>query len=110
MIFSVFGAQSCLMVASVVWPMLAKNAIIFRIQARRLWSVILKFSQKSFWDSWILVYCQFKNYFTVFTKKKLYFSWTCSFYCCLVKMGSALKVAQQFNIRGLVAYYKVYNN
>ena len=47
-----------------------------------------KVSQKSFWDSWILVYCQFKNYFTFITKKKLYFPLTYSFYCCLVKNGS----------------------
>ena len=83
-----------------------RNAITFRIHDRCLWSMILKFSQKSFWDSWILVYCQFKNYFTFITKKKLYFSLTCSFYCCLVKKGSALKVSQQFAIRGLVAYKK----
>ena len=91
MIFNVFGGQSCLMVALVVWPIFARNAIIFRIQGRCLWSVILKFSQKSFWDNWILAYCQFKNYFTFITKNKLYFSLTCSFYCCLVKKGSALK-------------------
>ena len=93
MIFKVFGTQSCLMVALVVWPMFARNAMIFRIQDRCLWSVILKFPQKSFWDSWILVYCQFKNYFKFITKKKLHFSLTCRFYCCLVKKESALKVA-----------------
>ena len=49
---------------------------------------------------------QFKNYVTFITKKKLYFSLTYSFYSCSVKKGSALKVAQQFAIRGLVAYKK----
>ena len=78
MTFNVFVAQSGLIVALVVWPMSARNAIIFRIQDRCLWSVILKFSQKCFWDSWILVYCQFKNYFAYITKKKLYFSLTWS--------------------------------
>ena len=97
MIF-IFGAQSCLMVALVVWPMSVWNTKIFRIQDRCLWLVILKFSQKFFWDSWILVYCQFKSYFTFVTKKKLYFSLTCCFCCCLVK--------KQFAIRGLVAYKK----
>ena len=74
------------------------NTKIFRIQDRCLWLVILKFSQKFFWDSWILVYCQFKSYFTFVTKKKLYFSLTCCFWCSLLE--------KQFAIRGLVAYKK----
>ena len=64
----------------------------------------LKFSQKCFWDCWILVYYQFNSYFTFMTKEKLHFSLTCSFYCCLEKEGSALKIAYQFPIRRLVAY------
>ena len=32
MIFNIFGDQSCLVVALVVWWMFARNAIIFRIQ------------------------------------------------------------------------------
>ena len=75
------------------------------VVCRCLWWVILKFSQKSFWDSWIFVYCQFKNYFTFITKKKLYFS------LLLSEKESAPKVALQFAIRGLVAYKKkVYIN
>ena len=42
-----------------------------------------------------------------FTKEKLHFSLICSFCCCLVKKGWALKVAEQFAIRGLVAYKPV---
>ena len=64
----------------------------------------LTFSQKGFWGNWILVYCQFSSYFTFITMQKLHFSVTCSFYYCLEKEGSALKVAYQFAIRGLVAY------
>ena len=61
--------------------------------------MILTFSQLFFWDSWILVYCRFNNYFTVFL--------ICSFYFCLVKEVWALKVAKQFAIRGLVGYKPV---
>ena len=39
------------------------------------------------------VYCERKRFFLI-----------CSFYCWLIKEGWALKVAQQFAIRGLVAY------
>ena len=53
----------------------------------------LKFSQKCFWDSSILFYCQFSSYFTFITKEKVHFSVTCSFCCCLEKEGSVLKVA-----------------
>ena len=60
-----------------------------------------------FWDSWIMVYCRFNNYFTFVTKKKLHFSMIFIFYCRLVKEGWALKVAQQFAIRRLVAYKKI---
>ena len=42
--------------------------------------------------------------FYVITKENLHFSLICSFYCCLVKRGWALKVAKQFAILGLVAY------
>ena len=45
----------------------------------------LKFSQKCFRDSWILVYFRFDSYFMFIAKGKLYFSLICSFYCCLVK-------------------------
>ena len=40
-------------------------------------------------------------------KEKHYVSLIYSFYCCLVKKGRALKVVQQFAIRGLVAYKPV---
>ena len=63
--------------------------------------MILKFSQKCFWDSWILVYCWFDSYFMFIAKEKLHFSLICNFYCCLVKGGWALKVAYK-----LVAYKK----
>ena len=56
-------------------------------------SAILKFSQKCFWDSWILVSCWFSSYFTLITKEKFHFSLIRSFYCCLVKEGWALNVA-----------------
>ena len=54
--------------------MSARNAIIFRIQNWYLSSVILTFSQKCFWDCWILVYCRFESYFTFIKKKELLFS------------------------------------
>ena len=41
----------------------ARNKVIFSIQNRYVWSVILKFSN-AFYDSWILVYCPFNSYFT----------------------------------------------
>ena len=67
---------------------------------------ILK-SQWCFWNSWIVVYCSFNNYFTFITKEKLHFSLICIFYCGLVKKGWALKVAVQFAVPGLVAYNPV---
>ena len=66
--------------------------------------MILKFSQKCFWDSWVLVYCWFDSYFTFISKAKLQFSLICNFHYCLLKGDWALKVAYQFAIRGLVAY------
>ena len=42
--------------------------------------------------------------FYVYCKGKIQPFLICSFYFCLVKGGSALKVAKQFGIRGLVAY------
>ena len=66
--------------------------------------MILKFSQKYFLDSGILVCCLFDNYFRFIAKEKLHFSLICSFYCWLVKKGWSLKVAKQFAMRGLVAY------
>ena len=45
--------------------------------------------------------------FTFITKEKLNFSLICSFYCCLVKKGWALKVASQFTIWWQVAYKPV---
>ena len=86
------------------------STIIFRIQDRYLWSVILKFSQLCSRNSFILVYCQFRSYFTFIGKEKIHFSLTYSFYCCLVKEAWVLKVAQQFAIRGLVAYKKAYSD
>ena len=74
----------------VVWP---SNPYLKGIPNRYLWLVILKFSQKCFWDSWILVYCRFNSYCTLIAKEKLHFSLICSFYCCLVKRGWALEVA-----------------
>ena len=73
-----------------VWP---SNPYLQGIPNRYLWSVILKFSQKCFWDSRILVYCRFNSYSTLIAKEKLHFSLICSFYCCLVKRGWALEVA-----------------
>ena len=73
--FQLFGVQWCLMVALAVWPESAWNEIFFTIHknnwSRCLLSVTLKFFQKSLWDSLVLVYCQFKNYFTLITKEKL---------------------------------------
>ena len=74
----------------VVWP---SNPYLQGIPNRYLWSVILKFSQKCFWDSRILVYCRFNSYSTLIAKEKLHFSLICSFYCCIVKRGWALEVA-----------------
>ena len=73
-----------------VWP---SNPYLQGIPNRYLWSVILKFSQKCFWDSRIFVYCRFNSYSTLIAKEKLLFSLICSFYCCLVKRGWALEVA-----------------
>ena len=71
-----------------------------------------KFSQKCFWDSWILVHCQFNSWFSFIGKEKFHFSLTCSFYCCLKKEGLAMKVAYQLAIQWLVAYklvaYKIW--
>ena len=64
---------------------------------------ILK-SQWCFWNSWIVVYCSFNNYFMFITKEKLHCSLIYIFYCGLVKKRWALKVAVQFAVRGLVAY------
>ena len=61
----------------VAWP--KPMSIRFTIQDRYWWLVILKFFQKCFWDSWILLYCQFNSYFFLLQNKKLYFSLTCSF-------------------------------
>ena len=60
-------------------PMSARNTITFRIQNRYLWSVILKLSQKCFWDSYVLVNSRFNSYFTFITKQKLHFSLISSF-------------------------------
>ena len=53
------------------------------------------------------MYSRLNSYFTIITKKKLHFSLVCSFYFCLAKEGWALKAAEQFTIRGLVAYKPV---
>ena len=50
------------------------------------------------------MHCGFDRYFTFIAMEKLHFSLTCSFYCCSVKGGWVLKVAEQFAMRGLVAY------
>ena len=73
-------------------PMSAWNIVTFTIQNWYLWSAVLKFSPKYFWDSWILVHCRSNSYFAFITKKKLHVSLFCSFYYCLVKEGWALKV------------------
>ena len=86
------------------------STIIFRIQDRYLWSVILKFSQLCSRNRFILLYCHFKSYFTFIGKEKIHFSLICSFYCCLVKEAWALKVAYQFAVRRLVAYKKAYSD
>ena len=77
------------------WPnnLSARNAIIFKTQNWYLWSVVLNFSQWCFWDSWIVVCCQFDSYFMFITNEKLHFSLICSCYYCLVKKDWALKVA-----------------
>ena len=54
-----------------------------------------------------LMYSRLNNYFTIITKEKLHFSLVCSFYFCLAKEGWALKAAEQFTMRGLVAYKPV---
>ena len=51
-----------------------------------------------------MVFCRFHSYFTFIAKEKLHFLSICSFYCCLVKGGWALKVAYQFAMWVLVAY------
>ena len=58
----------------VAWP---KPISTSNIQDRYWWLVILKFFQKCFWDSWILLYCQFNSYFFLLQRKN--FSLTCSF-------------------------------
>ena len=66
--------------------------------------MILKILQYCYWGSWILVYSWFDSCFMILTKWKLHFSLISSFYCCLVKEGWTLKVAQQFAMQGIVAY------
>ena len=53
---------------------------------------------------WILVHRRFNNFLYVYCKEKSPLFFICRLYCCLVKEGWILKVAQQFSIRGLVAY------
>ena len=59
-----------------------------------------KFSTKCFWDSWILVYCQFDNCFTFAGNEKLHFSLNCIFYCCLVKGVLSLKACSNLPCEG----------
>ena len=47
--FQVFGGSMLLNGCLVVWPMSARNTVIFKIKTRYLWSVNLKFSQQCFW-------------------------------------------------------------
>ena len=54
-----------------------------------------------------MIYGRYNSYFTLIKKKKLHFSFICSFFCRLVKKSWALKVVEQFSIRGLVAYEPV---
>ena len=73
--------SSCLMVALVVWPMSARNAVIsgFKIDIYNQWLWNFRknvFETAEFW---------FENYFMFIAKEKLLFSLICSFYCCLVK-------------------------
>ena len=94
MIFNVFRAQSCL-IALVAFGAQSCSSFTNVCEecnnfqdSRQMFMVSdFKVSQKSFWGSWILEYCQFKNYFAFIAKKKLYFSLTCSFSCCLGKRG-----------------------
>ena len=75
-----------------------------RIQSRHLQSEILNFSKNCFWDSWSFVNCRFDSHFAFIAKEEINFSLIFSFYYCLVKECWALKVAEQFSMRGLVAY------
>ena len=54
-----------------------------------------------------MIYGRYNSYFTLIKKKKLHFSFICSFFCRLVKKSWALKFVEQFSIRGLVAYEPV---
>ena len=56
-----------------------RKTVIFWIQNRYSWSVILTFFQQGFWDSWILG----NSYFTFITTQKPRFTSICNFYCCL---------------------------
>ena len=71
--FQGFRGSKLLNGCLVVWPsnqgMSARNKVIFRIQNRYLWSVILEFGQQYFWNIWILVCCRFNSYFTLITKE-----------------------------------------
>ena len=49
-----------------------------------------------------MVYRRFNSYFTFAIKEKFHF------YCCLVKEGWALKVAQQFTIRGIKSDIQIF--
>ena len=46
--------------------------------------MVLNFSQWCSGDNLILRYCWFNSFFFFIAKGKHPFSWTCSFYCCLV--------------------------
>ena len=56
----------------------------------------------------IVVYCWFNSYFTFIAEAKLHFSLVCSFYCCFVKNGWALKAAKDFVIWELQSRTKSY--
>ena len=104
-VFEVFGAQKMVNDCLVVW----KSNLYLRamqwfsgikIGIYDQWFLILS---QCFWDSWILMYCQFNSYFTFFYKGETLPSLACNFYCSLVKECWALKVAWRFSIQGLVA-------
>ena len=85
----------------VVWP---SNLCLWGIQ----WFSEFKIDIFDQWfQSKILLFCQFNSYFTFSRKDKLHFSLTCNFYRCLVNEGWHLKVAWQFVIPGLVTYKPV---
>ena len=99
--FQGFWGSKLLIGFLVVWPSnLCRRGIHYRIQNRYLWSAVLKFSQKTLWDSWILVHCRFNSYFTLIAMEKLHSSLICRFYCSLVKGAEPWKLLSNFPSEG----------